>query len=327
MRFIVFGAGAIGGVIGARLLESGYDVTLVARGDHLEAIQRDGLRLHDVDGDRRLRIPAVKELEPATARLPETVVILAVKSQHSAQAIEMLRPVAPPDTPIVCAQNGIANERHALRYFSNVYGAQVLLPATHAEPGVVEAHNAPVPGLIDVGRYPVGSDDYAERLAAALRAAGFDSATQDDIMSWKREKLIVNLGTAVEAICGKGAATGPLAEIARAEGHAVFHATGLHLPSPEAAAKRLPIATHAVIPRAGGSTWQSLQRQVGGVETDYINGEIVLLGRLHNVPTPANELICRHAARLAADKLPPGSIPERDLLNELVLSTDPQRRT
>jgi 2-dehydropantoate 2-reductase len=327
MRFIVFGAGAIGGVIGARLFEGGYDVTLVARGDHLQAIQRDGLRLHDVDGDRRLRIPAVKDLEPATAQLPETVVILAVKSQHSTHAVDTLRLVARSDTPILCAQNGIANERHVLRYFSNVYGAQILLPATHTEPGVVQAHNAPVPGLIDVGRYPVGSDEYAEGIAAALRTAGFDSATQEDIMSWKREKLIVNLGTAVEAMCGEAAATGRLAEIARTEGRTVFEAAGLHLPSPGAAARRQRIATHAMIPRTGGSTWQSLRRQVGGVETDYINGEIALLGRLHNVPTPANELICRHAARLAADKLPPGSVPERDLLNELVLSTDPQRQT
>ena len=324
MRFIVFGAGAIGGVIGARLFESGYDVTLVARGDHLKAIQRDGLRLHDVNGDRRLRIPAVEELESATAQLPETVLILAVKSQHTAQAIELLRLAAQPGTPIVCAQNGMANERHALRFFSHVYGAHVFLPATHTEPGVVQAHNAPVPGLVDVGRYPLGSDDCAVGLAAALRVAGFDSKTQDDIMSWKREKLIVNLGTAVEAICGKAAASGPLVEIARAEGRAVFDAAGLHLPSPEAAAKRLQIATHTVIPRAGGSTWQSLHRQVGGVETDYINGEIVLLGRLHNVPTPANELICRHAVRLAADKMPPGSVPESDLLNTLVPSTNPQ---
>lgn len=326
MRFVVFGAGAIGGVVGARLFESGYEVTLVARGDHLNAIQRDGLRLHDAHGDRRLRIPAVKALEPVSAHLPATVIILAVKSQHSTHAIETLRLAAPSDTPILCAQNGIANERHALRYFSNVYGAQVLMPATYTQPGFVQAHNAPVPGLIDVGRYPAGSDEYVEGIAAALRAAGFDSASQEDIMSWKREKLIVNLGTAVEAMCGKGTATGRLAEIARAEGHAVFEAAGLPLPSPEAAAKRRHIATHAVIPSAGGSTWQSLHRQVGGVETDYINGEIVLLGRLHNVPTPANELICRRAARLAADKLPPGSVAESDLLNELVRSTDPRAR-
>jgi 2-dehydropantoate 2-reductase len=317
MRFIVFGAGAIGGVIGARLFESGDDVTLVARGDHLKVIQRDGLRLHDVDGDRHLRISAVNEVDPATARLPDTAVILAVKSQHSAQAIETLRLAMPSETPVVCAQNGIANERHALRFFSNVYGAQILLPATHTEPGFVQAHNAPVPGLVDVGRYPVGSDECAERIAAALRTAGFDSAAQEDIMSWKREKLILNLGTAVEAICGKGASMGPLAELARAEGRLVFDAAGLTLPSAEAAAERRHIAMHAVIPRAGGSTWQSLHRQVGGVETDYINGEIVLLGRLHNVATPANELICRRAARLAADKLPPGSLAESDLLDEL----------
>jgi 2-dehydropantoate 2-reductase len=322
MRFIVFGAGAIGGVIGARLFESGHDVTLVARGAHLKAIQRGGLRLQDADGDRRLRIPAVEQIDAAIARRPDTALILAVKSQQTAEAIAQLRQTARSDTPIVCAQNGLANEWHALRFFSHVYGALVFMPATHTEPGTVQSHAAPIPGLVDVGRYPAGFDDFAERLAATLRAAGFDSAAQDDIMSWKREKLIVNLGTAVEAICGAGTATGRLSEIVRAEGYAVLEAAGLRLPSPAAVAARARVETRVVLPRAGGSTWQSLRRQVGDVETDYINGEIVLLGRLHNVATPANELVRRYAVHLAAERLPPGSVPEADLLRELGASAD-----
>ena len=65
--------------------------------------------------------------------------------------------------------------------------------------------------------------------------------------------------------------------------------------------------------RGGGSTWQSLARG-GAVEADYLNGEIVLLGRLHGVPTPVNELLQRAANAAARDKRPPESVPIEELL-------------
>jgi 2-dehydropantoate 2-reductase len=60
--------------------------------------------------------------------------------------------------------------------------------------------------------------------------------------------------------------------------------------------------------RSGGSSWQSLARGSGSIEADYLNGEIVLLGRLHGVPTPVNEVLRREANRAAREKLPPGSM-------------------
>jgi 2-dehydropantoate 2-reductase len=69
--------------------------------------------------------------------------------------------------------------------------------------------------------------------------------------------------------------------------------------------------------RRGGSSWQSLARGLGSVETDYLTGEIVLLGRLHGVPTPANELLQRLANEMAAERRRPGSVPERDVLARL----------
>ena len=67
-------------------------------------------------------------------------------------------------------------------------------------------------------------------------------------------------------------------------------------------------------PRSGGSSWQSLERRTGAIETDFLNGEIVWLGRLYGVDTPANELIRREAVRLAREGLPPNTVPTRDLL-------------
>ena len=67
----------------------------------------------------------------------------------------------------------------------------------------------------------------------------------------------------------------------------------------------------------GGSTWQSLARGATELETDYLNGEIVLLGRLHGIPTPANELLQQLARGLAATRQRPGAVPATVILEQL----------
>jgi 2-dehydropantoate 2-reductase len=61
-------------------------------------------------------------------------------------------------------------------------------------------------------------------------------------------------------------------------------------------------------PRLGGSTWQSLARESGSAEVDYLNGEIALLGRLHGVPTPLNDLLQRLVTEYARDRRKPGEL-------------------
>jgi 2-dehydropantoate 2-reductase len=315
MRFIVYGAGAIGGVIGARLHESGADVTLIARGEHLARLRSEGLSIEDDQGTRTLPIPAVET--PDAARIASgDVVILALKAQHTAGTLAALAAVAP-EASVVCAQNGIDNERQAARLFADVYGAYVSCLASHLRPGAVIAHAGPVTGTIDVGRYPHGVDATAAAIVARLSAARFSSHARADVMAWKNEKLLVNLGTTVEAICGPQARQGRLAALARAEGEAVLAAAGAPRPAPAELKRSAEIASTVVIPRTGGSSWQSLRRGAGSIESDYINGEIVLLGRLHGVATPANQLIQRWAARLAARGAEPGSVSEDALLAEL----------
>jgi 2-dehydropantoate 2-reductase len=321
MRFTVYGAGAIGGAIGGRLFEAGHDVTLVARGDHLRALRDDGLTLVSPDGSATLRPPAVGH--PAEADLRDgDVVILAMKSQDTAGALADLVPQAPPGVRVLCAQNGVDNERVALRFFPLVYGVAVMLPATHLQPGVVVVHLAPTTGLLDLGRYPEGVDAVAEEVAAALSGATFGSQARPDIMRWKYRKLILNLGNAVEAVCGPEAARStPLVRMARAEGEACLQAAGIDAVSIDDDRARRgdlfqlrPVSGHE---RQGGSSWQSLARGLPTVETDYLTGEIVLLGRLHRVPTPVNELFQRLANRMAAEGRPPGSVAAEDVLARL----------
>jgi 2-dehydropantoate 2-reductase len=323
MRVVVYGAGAIGGAIGARLFEHGHEVVLLARGAHYAAVRDRGLRFATPEGETVLPI-AVAETPAEVEWTGEETVVLAVKSQDSVEALDALAAVVDPGTPVVCAQNGVANERMALRRFSNVYGMCVMCPATHLEPGLVEANGEPKTGLLDVGRYPAGVDDHAERLAAALDDATFDSRTYADVMRWKYRKLLSNLGNAVDALCGEGA-RGPeaseLLAMARAEGGLCLTAAGIAFATEEEDASRrgdlVRLRPAAGRRRQGGSTWQSLRRGTGSVESDFLNGEIVLLGRLHGVPVPVNELLQRRMRQAARDGLEPGWLDPAALLAEV----------
>ncbi|MEV4620342.1 2-dehydropantoate 2-reductase [Asanoa sp. NPDC049573] len=312
MRWVIVGGGAVGGVVGGRLAASGHDVVLVARGAHLDAIRAGGLRLHSPEGRQTLRLPAVGAVTEHEWR-PGDIAVLAVKGMDTPDVLRPLAAVAPPQTPVVCLQNGVANERAALRSFANVYGVHVMLPASHLAPGVVVAHSAPTPGGLDLGRYPGGLDDTAERLAAGLRAAGFASDARGDIMRWKHAKLLLNLGNAIQALCGPGAdGIDKIDELLREEGTAVLRAAGIDVATPEEDAARrkglLHIQPVEGTPRGGGSSWQSLERGTGTVEADYLNGEIVLQARLHGMEAPVNELARQLVNRAARAGARPGSL-------------------
>jgi 2-dehydropantoate 2-reductase len=195
----------------------------------------------------------------------------------------------------------------------------VMLPADHHAPGVVRVWTAPSSGLLDVGRYPYGIDDLCVELAATLRAATFGSIPRDDIMAWKYRKLLMNLGNAIEAVCGRSGFGGRLYDMVQAEGEAVLRAASVSVTSVEDdQARRGDALTIQPVGgehrRAGGSTWQSLQRGTGAIETDYLTGEIVLLGRLHGVATPANQALQTLAAEMARTGEPPASRTVDDVL-------------
>ena len=320
MRFIIYGAGAVGGVIGGRLFQAGQDVTLIARGEHLRALQDRGLTLAAPAETVTLAVPAVAT--PAEAKpVAGDVVVLAMKGQHTEAALDDLRQAAPEGVAVVCAQNGVENERKALRAFPDVYGVSVMLPATHLEPGVVLCHSAGLSGLLDLGRYPTGVDATATAVAEALSGANFSSVARDDIMRWKYRKLLMNLGNAVEAVCGGEARRGPLYGRVMEEGAAVLAAAGIDPVSGDEDRERrgelLRMKPIEGVRREGGSSWQSLARGQGTIEADYLNGEIVLLGRLHGVPTPVNEVLQSLARELAATGAPPDSVDPDDIRRRL----------
>lgn len=291
VRFVVYGAGAVGGSLGALLARAGHEVVLIARGAHLEALRDNGITLQTPDAQERMAISAAGGPDEVDWR-PGDVVLLAMKSQDTAAALRSL----PSGVTVVCVQNGVANERMALRYFADVYGVCVMFPTTHLTPGVVSVHCWPVPGVLDLGRYPSGIDGSAKRVAGAFRDAGFKSSANAEIMRWKYTKLLMNLGNAVQAVVGPDP---EISGLVRAEGEAVLRMAGIEYAS-EAEEQALrgeifQVQDAVGQPRQGGSSWQSLARGTGSIEADYLNGEIVLLGRLHGIPVPYNE----HARRMA----------------------------
>ncbi len=317
MRVVVLGAGGIGGSIGARLHQSGHDVALIARGAHGEAIRERGLTFETPEERVTLRIPAYAHPRDLTWS-GDDVVVLAAKSQDTEAAARDLYAAAG-RVPVVSAQNGTANERTLARWFDQVHGMCVMMPTAHLTPGVVQAHSAAATGILDLGRFPDGTDGVDEALAAALRGSRFESVARPDIMRWKYRKLANNLGNSVQALCGRGldsADARATLDLLTAEADAVFAAAGIDPVSDQEddvrRADHLQLRPIGDQPRAGGSTWQSLTRGAG-IETDYLNGEIALLGRLQGVPTPANEriqLLMRDAAARGAG---PGTMTIQDL--------------
>lgn len=316
MRYIIYGAGAIGGVIGARLFQQGLEVVLIARGAHFEAIRDRGLMLQTPLGTDIVH-PAVAPHPAEISFAPGDAVIMTTKTQDSEAAMDALRAAAGADVPVVCAQNGVENERMAARRFTNVYAMVVMLPATHLVPGIVQAHAVPVSGILDAGCYPAGSDGEIGQITLDLTASGFSAHAIADPMRWKYAKLLSNLGNAVHAACGVRADGAELHARARAEALACFSAAGIEWAAEVDVEQRRrsmsPVAAIEGERRAGGSTWQSLARGTGSVEADYLNGEITLLGRLHGVPTPVNAALQKLVARMAQHGAAPGSVSASEI--------------
>ena len=326
MRFVVFGAGAIGGVVGLRLAQHGHDVSLIARGEQLEAIRAGGLRLNSPEDTVHLHPPVYAHPSDVPWQ-KDDVVLMTMKSQDTEGALEALARHAPSTVRVACLQNGVENERLALRQFEHVYGVYVWCPTEYLQPGVVDASYAPVTGILDVGRYPSGLDAFAGELSSVFRSSTFYSEPRPDIMKWKYRKLLSNLGNAIDALCGDAARGSAIVAEVKREGVECLAAAGLEFTSDEEGAPReksLPLRKIEGRARQGGSTWQSLARGRRTTECDYLNGEIVLLGRSHGIATPVNALLQKLARDAAEQGIPPGSMPIQDL-ERLVLTWNASR--
>jgi 2-dehydropantoate 2-reductase len=322
VRVIIYGAGAVGSVIGGRLRQGGADVVLVARPAHAAAIRQAGLALRMAAGTDVVEIDAVTSIDQLTSGRDDVVLITA-KTQDTA-AIHAQVTEWHSGVPVVCGTNGVEHERMALRYFGRVYAMVIQLPAQFEKPGEVTVLCAPTNAILDVGRCPSGVDDTAVELAAMLDASPrLSSEPDDDVMTKKYGKLLVNLSNAADAACGTAGRGARVAAVAMEEGKRVYEAAGIRWEQSPARVEQYKARTATMqfdLPPGdtflGGSTWQSLMKGAESVETDYFNGEILLLARLHGLQAPANEFLQQYAWRLLSGAVPPGSLSTEQLDSE-----------
>lgn len=322
MRIIVYGVGAVGGVIATSLAHSGQQVIGIARGARLDAIRTTGLTLRSPAGTIHAKFDGAASAQEINFR-PDDAIMIVVKGQDSLTALQDLRAAGVEDQPIFCAQNGVANEATALRYFPNVHGINVMLPAQYTSPQETIGWCSPNYGNFDIGRFPGGIDAADKALADALTPAGIGGYPQSEVMVYKHGKLIMNLGNIVEAALGREVESADLAEHLRAEGRTVLDAAGIDwrdVGSSDPRRELMKEGTVDGVPRIGSSTSQSLARATGSVETDFLNGEICFLGRLHGIPTPANDYVTRLAARLAREKIDTGAITRDEMARGIGLT-------
>jgi 2-dehydropantoate 2-reductase len=322
MRLIIYGAGGIGGVIGGHLARTGHDVVLISRPGHVKAINENGLRLITPTGTHILRIPSVTGPEQIEFTADD-VACFCMKGQDTEGALRDLQAVVD-DVPVFCFQNGVRNEEIASQYFPRVYGVMVRVGAVYLEDGEVTARRDP-PGWFIIGCYPRGTDELAEAVVDKLRDASFLVRASEDVIPYKWGKLMGNLGNAIGAITGgRWADVMPIMQAAQHELQELLSQADIHWISGEEVNREWPEITEPLRGRldteAQSSTWQSLARKQGTVETEFLNGEVVRLAAKLGRRAPINEKLVQIAQELAANRELPGKYTPAQLSSLLGLA-------
>ena len=285
------GAGGTGAYYGGALAKAGHDVTFIARGSHLEAINKDGLQLNTVLlGDFLLDSPATDDMSSID---PVDLVIFAVKSWGTETAITDMTELVGKNTLIISTQNGIDSEQLLSDAFGkeHVLGCTATVSSMITSPGVVT--QAGGPGSLVIGALTQGQSALVNELATQCVAAGIAAETHENI-----ELAIWEKFTFICALSGMTALTRkPIGEIFAQESTTqmylqvlsevaeVGRATGI--PLPQSIAADLLATTQAREPFIIGSMGHDLIAN-NPIEIGLLNARVVELGTKHGIETPAN---------------------------------------
>ncbi|MCG8546792.1 MAG: 2-dehydropantoate 2-reductase [Alphaproteobacteria bacterium] len=294
MRFAIFGAGAVGGYLGAHLAAAGEEVVFVARGAHLDAIRERGLRIESPNGDLHIH-PAQASDDPADIG-PVDVVLFAVKLFDTAATAEACRPLMGPDTTVIGLQNGV--EAHdiigGILGPERVMGGTIYIAAVIAEPGLIRQTGTfakTIFGEID-GR----PSERGAAIEAVCKAAGLDATFSDSVLTdiWMKFVILVALSgvtTATRKPLGLLRAdpdTRALLQNAIDEAVTVGRAAGVSLP--EDAVARQMAALDGFPTDMVASMLHDLNAGKP-MELDYLSGAVGRLGRQFGVATPVHDTL------------------------------------
>ena len=284
MKVAVMGAGAVGCYYGGMLARAGHEVTLIARPQHVEAIQRSGLRLETKSFQENI---ALKADSRADAVRGAELVLFCVKSSDTEPAGREMAPHLDAGALVLNLQNGVDNSERLQPLLKQRVAPAVVYVATEmAGPGHVKHHGR--------GELVV-SPDIHEKLSGVFAAAGIPLQSSDNVAGTLWSKLVINCAyNAISAITqlpyGRFIDAPGVPEVMRAvvrECEAVAKAAGVTLPP------RLWETVHGVagtMPTQYSSTAQDLQRGKR-TEIDHLNGFVVRKGEALGVETPVNRTL------------------------------------
>ncbi len=310
MRICIFGAGAVGSILAGRMIRGGAAVTIVARGTHLKAIQKEGLRIRDRDGEWKVKI---KSTDNTSSLGQQDLLILGVKAHTLTPALAQIEPLIGADTTVMHIVNGIPwwffhgiDNNHSAEYLDSVdpgghilktfgpekaLGCVVHIASNIIKPGIVE-HNAG--GTFLIGEPNNSESDRVKRVVAALTPSGLRIQPTPDIRSEIWSKLYSNitgnpvsvlLESGFEGIFGAPGMRDVLHNIIK-EASSVAKAFGSNA-CPEINKRLNGLAT---LGNAKSSTLQDFEAGKS-LELDALVGSVSELGRLAQIATPTIDLV------------------------------------
>jgi 2-dehydropantoate 2-reductase len=307
MKIAVMGAGALGCYFGARLSEAGHEVWFIARGAHLEAMRRDGLRIESPKGDLHLR--DVHATDDPGAVGPADVVLLCVKNRDVESAAAAAAPLVGPETFFVTVQNGVTapDRLAAIVGRGRVVPGVVRTPGDIRAPGVVR-HSAPA-DVITFGEPDGGGSARSTALCEALRAAGTSPSVSESIRHelWSKfcvQSALASLTTLTDLDIGPllgTPASARLFEDAITEAWTVGRSVVPDLP--DDIVEKNWAFLHGLPPHMHASMLDD-RRRGKPLENDYLSGDVVRLGAEYGVPTPIHSVLYA-VLKPIADQLEP----------------------
>ncbi|MDP6475006.1 MAG: 2-dehydropantoate 2-reductase [Alphaproteobacteria bacterium] len=293
MKIAIMAAGGVGGYFGARLAAAGEEVHFIARGAHLDAIRRDGLKLESALGDIHLNDAPASD-DPATIGAVD-MVLFAVKLGDSEAAALACKPLLGDRTTLIMLQNGVGGVARlsAILDRQAVVGGVAYISSFIAQPGTIRHHG-------DFARLQFGEGDGSKSarlgdFARVCAKAGIDAELAPDIelAQWQKFTLLVGMSGATAMTRQPiGAVLGDPTERQfflnlMAETVAVGRARGIALDA-DYARDRLAFAEQSLPPAMRASMLDDLERGKP-LELDWLAGEVARLGRQLAIPTPAND--------------------------------------
>lgn len=294
MKIVAMGSGGVGGYFGGRLAASGADVTFIARGEHLKAIERDGLKILSANGDMTLK--PVKATDDPVSIGHADLVMIAVKLWSTEDAARTIEPLMGPKSAVVTWQNGVVAEDILIKQYGKerVIGGVSNIAALIEAPGVIR-HNGAMARLI-FAELDGKPSKRIEAFAALCKQAHIEHVVSDDITRAIWQKFIF-LASFSGMTCMTRLSIGPvrsdpetraMLKAALNEVVAIGRAKGVSLPDDQAEqslawADNLP-------PTMVASMLGDLNRG-NRLELPWLSGTVVKLGEELGVATPVHKFI------------------------------------